>query len=62
MEVRQGNVVLRGESSQVTELIGLLESSPLFEGVSFQSSVVQSGTSGRDRFHLAARVVDPSQP
>lgn len=53
LEYRDGEVQLRGESSQATALIGLLESAEGIEGVSFRSPVTQVARTGKERYNLA---------
>jgi general secretion pathway protein L len=53
LEYQNGEVQLRGESGQATALIGLLESAPGIEGVSFRSPVTQVARTGKERFNLA---------
>lgn len=50
-----GEVDLRGESSQATALIARLEQAPTISEVSFRSPVMQVATSGQERFHMAFR-------
>jgi general secretion pathway protein L len=45
-------VSLAGESDQASDLIGILERSPLFEAVRFKSSVVRSRQSGKENFNI----------
>lgn len=52
-EYRDGEVQVRGESSQATALIGLLEQAPGIEGVSFRSPVTQVARTGKERFNLS---------
>ncbi len=58
LELKGDRLTLRGESAQALGLIERLESSPMFEDVGFLSPVVQMRQQGRERFHLAARVMD----
>jgi len=55
LEVRDGEVQLRGESSQATALIELLEREPGVEGVAFRSPVTQVARTGTERFNVAFR-------
>jgi len=50
-----GEVDLRGESSQATALIARLEQAPTISEVSFRSPVMQVATSGQERYHMAFR-------
>ncbi len=53
LNVNNGEVDLRGESGQATELIGLLAGVPGISGASFRSPVMQVGATGQERFHIA---------
>lgn len=53
LEYQNREVQVRGESSQATALIGLLEEAPGIEGVSFRSPVTQVARTGKERFNLA---------
>lgn len=55
LDLREGEVQIRGESSQAATLIGLLEKVPGFENVAFRSPVVQVAATGQERFHIAFR-------
>jgi general secretion pathway protein L len=58
-EYRGGEIQLRGESDDAAGLIKRFEGSGLFKEISFRSPVVRQTDSGKERFHLAARVVIP---
>jgi general secretion pathway protein L len=53
LDMRDGEVQVRGESAQATALIGLLEKAPGISGVSFRSPVVQVAATGQERFHIS---------
>lgn len=53
MELRDGEVQLRGESAQATGLIATLESAPGIDNVSFRSPLTQVARTGKERFNLA---------
>jgi len=53
MNYRDGEVDIRGESTQATALIGLLEQGPGISAVSFRSPVMQVASTGQERFHIA---------
>jgi general secretion pathway protein L len=55
LDYREGEVQIRGESSQAAALISLLERAPGFEEVVFRSPVVQVAATGQERFHIAFR-------
>lgn len=57
LDIRGSEVQLRGKSGEASALIGLLEASPYFQGVTFRSPITADPRSGRDRFFLAARIV-----
>ncbi|OIN13870.1 PilN domain-containing protein [Oceanisphaera psychrotolerans] len=54
-ELRDGRVQLRGESANASELIGILEASPLFFDVRFSSPVTNNPATSKDRFMIDAR-------
>jgi len=56
LDFRDGEVQIRGESSQAAALIGLLEQAPGFTDVAFRSPVVQVAATGQERFHIAFRL------
>ena len=62
VELRDGKVHMQGTSTRASALIAELEGSRFLEDVRFASPVTQDGTSGRERFHLSARVVVPATP
>ena len=53
LNVRDGSVDIRGESTQATALIGILERGAGINNVTFRSPVMQIATSGSERFHIA---------
>ena len=53
LNVRGGSVDIRGESTQATALIGILERGAGISNVTFRSPVMQIATSGSERFHIA---------
>lgn len=57
LELRQGNLQLRGESALATALLEKLEASEFFAGVGFRSPLVQVPTKTVERYHLAVQVV-----
>ncbi|MFP2769848.1 PilN domain-containing protein [Oceanisphaera sp. KMM 10153] len=57
-ELRDGTVQLRGESANASELIGILEASPLFFDVRFSSPVTKNPATSKDRFMIDARFVE----
>lgn len=52
LNFRDTEVDIRGESTQATALIALLEQGPAFSNVSFRSPVMQVPATGAERFHL----------
>ncbi len=57
MDIKGVQLILRGNSSQASSLIKLLEESSGFSDVKFMSSVVQQR--GKEQFHLSANIVMP---
>ena len=62
VEVRDAKVHMQGTSTRASALIAELEGSRFLEDVRFASPVTQDGASGRERFHLSARIVVPATP
>ncbi len=54
-EVKQGRIVIQGQSSSASALIALIEASPVFEKVTFQSPVVQNQGDDFERFIIVAQ-------
>jgi len=57
LELNGTEVVIHGETSASSTIIGLIEASPLFEKVAFRSPVTQNRSTGGERFNLSAQVV-----
>lgn len=58
--MKNNELQLQGESSSASSLIQIIESSERFTQVQFKSPVTQNNTSGKDKFHLSAKlVIDP---
>jgi len=55
-DVNGAEIRLQGQSTAASELIQLLESSPLFQEAQFRSSVVQIPRSDRERFHVSMQL------
>jgi general secretion pathway protein L len=55
LDLNDGDVQIRGESSQAAALIGVLEQSPGITDVAFRSPVVQVASTGQERFHISFR-------
>jgi general secretion pathway protein L len=55
LDVRDGEVQIRGESARATALIELLARTPGLDGVGFRSPVTQVAQTGSERFHIAFR-------
>ncbi len=53
LNYNDGSVDLRGESTQATALIGILERGPGISNVTFRSPVMQISADGGERFHIA---------
>jgi general secretion pathway protein L len=62
VEVRDGKVHLQGTSTRASALIAELEGARFLKDVHFASPVTQDGASGRERFHISARIVAPATP
>jgi len=59
LDFRNGEIQIRGESTQATALLNLLDQAPGITEVAFRSPVVQAGNSGRERFHIALKYSRP---
>lgn len=57
LEMRGDELQIYGESKGAALLISLLESSPLFENVSFRSPVTQVPRGEGERFHISAAIL-----
>jgi general secretion pathway protein L len=53
LNFRDGEVDIRGESTQATALIGVLERGAGISNVTFRSPVMQIAATGSERFHIA---------
>jgi len=62
LNVRDGDVDIRGESGQATALIGLLEQADGISQVSFRSPVMQVAQTGNERFHITFNYARPEEP
>lgn len=56
LDISGAELQLRGQSPEASTLIGLIEASGLFQGVTFRSPVIADHRTGRDRFHLSAQI------
>jgi general secretion pathway protein L len=61
MDYRDGEIQIRGESTQATSLINLLDQAPGITEVSFRSPVVQVAGSGLERFHVSLKYKRPDE-
>ena len=62
LELRQGQLQIRGESALATVLLERLEDSEMFSGVGFRSPLVQVPAKTMERFHIAAEVAPRAEP
>ena len=58
LQYKSGDLQVRGESTDASSLIGLVEASPLFENTRFVSPVTRNSASNTDRFQLAMDVLN----
>lgn len=56
-QMKGREIQVRGESSDASSLIQLLEDSGLFRDANFRSPVTRNQRTGQERFHLSAQVV-----
>lgn len=61
LNVKDGQVEVRGESAQATALIAQLEQAQGFSGVSFRSPVTQDARTGKERFNIAFQYARPRE-
>ena len=57
-----GELQLIGESGDAAALIPILESSAYFDNAEFRSPITRNTASGKDRFHMAARLSPAAAP
>jgi len=58
LEIKQGTIRIQGESDAASQLISLLEESPLFEQTSFTSPVTQNSRTNKERFAISSSIGD----
>ncbi|HFD11388.1 MAG TPA: hypothetical protein ENJ32_02795 [Crenotrichaceae bacterium] len=58
LQYKNANLQIRGESTDASSLIALIEASPLFENTRFVSPVTRNSASNTDRFQLAIDVLN----
>lgn len=58
LEVKDGKVHLQGVSEAASSLIARIEESGLFRKARFSSPVTQDGSTGHERFHLTADIIE----
>jgi general secretion pathway protein L len=56
LELHDGMVELHGYATTASDLIGVLEQSPLFKAPQFRSPVTQDPRSGTERFHVSVEL------
>jgi len=56
--LQDGDVQLYGSAATASDLIGLLDQSPLFRAPQFRSPVTQDGRDGTERFHVSVELVE----
>jgi general secretion pathway protein L len=56
LEIKDNTLQIRGQSLEASALIGLVEASEFFHGVTFLSPVTADRRTGRDRFFLSAQI------
>lgn len=61
LEIRNGQLELRGQSREATSLLGIIEESPFFEGATFRSPITRDRRTNQDRFFLTARIVSGTE-
>jgi hypothetical protein len=56
--LQDGEVQLHGWAATASDLISLLDQSPLFRAPQFRSPVTQDGSDGTERFHLSVELAE----
>lgn len=56
-EIHGSELLVQGESTTSSAVIGFVEASPLFRNAAFRSPVTQNRVTGAERFNLSAEVV-----
>jgi len=59
-EFKNGTLRLQGESTNASEILGILEGSPRFSSPTFSSPVTRNNSNGSDRFQIAVSVATSS--
>ena len=57
LDIHDKTVEVQGFAATASDLIALLEQSPLFKAPEFRSPVTQDRRSGAERFHVSAELV-----
>jgi general secretion pathway protein L len=55
LEIKGSEIQVRGQSSQASALIGMVEESKFFNNVTFRSPITADRRTGNDRFYLSAQ-------
>jgi general secretion pathway protein L len=56
LDVKDGEVQFQGLSDAASALIGVVESSPMFREARFGSPITRDARSGKERFHISAKL------
>ncbi|QBQ53537.1 PilN domain-containing protein [Nitrosococcus wardiae] len=56
LDFTRGKIKVRGEATEASALIPILEASPYFQDVQFRSPVTTNARTGRDRFYITAQL------
>jgi general secretion pathway protein L len=60
LEIKGNEIQVRGQSSQASALLALVEASELFHSATFGSPITADRRTGRDRFYLSAQISEKS--
>lgn len=60
VDIRDNEIQIRGQSTQASALISLLEKSEFLQGATFRSPITADRRTGKDRFHVAAQIANPA--
>ena len=61
LDIKNGEIQFQGLSDAASSLIGVVESSPVFHEARFGSPITRDARSGKERFHISARLENSRQ-
>ena len=57
LDIRSGDIQMRGESAAAAAIIQLMEESAYFEEAQFRSPVTKNNATNKEKFHISAKVI-----